>query len=247
MKTTKLIDQFQRARGSTDLAVIEGVQALKHAVRFDAELVSIVTADKAMLSTLLEELAPDVTANIVASAEEVNELVFNRLSPQPPRTKVIALAWRTNYTITDIPAHKPLILLEEPRDLENIGAVIRVAAAADAGGVCSTGPIDMWHPAVIRGAAGLQFALPVLSAQIKAVLKQGRPLISLDPTGEDISTVNLSSNSILVFGTERHGISQELLAQSEKVVKLPMKEGVSSLNLATSVAATLYSTFATLK
>ncbi|HMS31271.1 MAG TPA: TrmH family RNA methyltransferase, partial [Candidatus Saccharibacteria bacterium] len=41
--------------------------------------------------------------------------------------------------------------------------------------------------------------------------------------------------------TERHGISPKLLQASDKVVRLPMKAGVSSLNLATSVAATLYS------
>ncbi len=143
----------------------------------------------------------------------------------------------------DIDIDKPIVLLEEPRDLENIGAVIRVAAAANIGAVVISGPLDIWNPAIIRGAAGLHWALPVMSFdKVSSFLREyeSRPLISLDPTGKDINLATISRKSILVFGTERHGISQMLLARSDEIVRLPMKEGVSSLNLATSVAATLY-------
>ena len=39
----------------------------------------------------------------------------------------------------------PVVLLEDPRDLGNMGACVRVAAAADAAGVLSTGSHDPWH------------------------------------------------------------------------------------------------------
>ena len=55
----------------------------------------------------------------------------------------------------------PIVLLEDPRDLGNMGACVRVAAAADIAGVLSTGSHDPWHPDALRGAAGLHFALPV--------------------------------------------------------------------------------------
>ena len=45
---------------------------------------------------------------------------------------------------------------------------------------------------------------------------------------------------MLVFGTERAGLSDAMKARADRVVALPMREGVSSLNLATSVAAVLY-------
>ena len=43
----------------------------------------------------------------------------------------------------------------------NMGACVRVAAAADAAGVLTTGDNDPWHPDALRGAAGLHYALPV--------------------------------------------------------------------------------------
>jgi TrmH family RNA methyltransferase len=46
---------------------------------------------------------------------------------------------------------------------------------------------------------------------------------------------------VLAFGTERHGLSSELRARCDRIVALPMRAGVSSMNLATSVSATLLS------
>ena len=241
MKNSQLIDLFQRARKDTNLAVIEGVQALKHAARFKAELECIITSDKKLLETMLNELAPDVTEEILPQAEEVSEDTFTRLSPQPPRTKIIAVAKRRNYKLSVIDQIKPIVMLEDPRDLENIGAVIRVSAAADVAAVCITGSIDVWHPGVIRGGAGLHFALPVVNTSFKDIEQLNRPLVSLDPTGSEVKRGTIEHNAVLIFGTERYGISKELLEKSGQIVRLPMRAGVSSLNLATSVAATLYS------
>lgn len=191
---------------------------------------------------MLAELANDVKESILTKVTVVSESTFNKLSPRPHRTKVIALARRKGYYMPDISPSRPIVFLEEPRDLENIGAVIRVAAAADAGAVIISGPLDIWHPAIIRGAAGLHWALPVMSNPNPSFLRRqgSRSIISLDPTGDDITKTNIPKNSILIFGTERHGISDKLLSQSDQIIRLPMKSGVSSLNLATSVAATLY-------
>lgn len=209
-----------------------------------------------MLRILLAELADDVKDVIIENTTEVSEELFNTLSPQPHRTKVMALAQRKPYKVNNIDPNKPIVLLEQPRDLENIGAVIRVSAAANAGAVIITGPLDIWHPAIIRGAAGLHWALPVfcylaqseaepkdllpLLNQISQQTRDTRQIISLDPTGENIKNEILPQNAILIFGTERHGISDALLKNSHKIIRLPMRNGVSSLNLATSVAATLY-------
>lgn len=241
MRPTKLIDYFQRARKSSDLAVIEGIQALKHAARFKAPIQNIVTCDEQQLIAFLTELAPDIKDVVMRQIEIVEPSTFAKLSPQPPRTNVIAVSKRTTYSLEKVVANRPLVFLEDPKDLENIGAVIRVAAAADAAGVCISGTTDIWHSAVIRGGAGLHYALPVLNVSLEEILKLDRLKISLDPTGSETSLSTFPENVIFIFGTERHGISSDLLKKSDQIIRLPMKKGVSSLNLATSVAATLYS------
>ena len=240
MKHTQLIDRFQQAKNNKAVVVIEGVQALKHAVRFEAEFEQIVTPDIELITNLLKELAPDTLQKVTQHITCVDDTVFSKLSTRPHRTKVIALAKQRSYKLTDIDPKKPIVYLEEPKDLENIGAVIRVAAGANAGAVCISGSANIWHPAVIRGAAGLHFALPVMNATLELLESLSRPLISLDPTGEEVLFSDSLLQAILIFGTERHGINPQTLGKSDTIIRLPMKLGVSSLNLATSVAATLY-------
>ena len=85
MTQTQLIDYFQRARKNSEVAVIEGVQALKHAVRFQANIEKIVTSNKDQLAAFLTELAPDIRDTVLTDTEIVDESVFAKLSPQPPR------------------------------------------------------------------------------------------------------------------------------------------------------------------
>ena len=133
----------------------------------------------------------------------------------------------------------PVVLLEDPRTMGNMGACVRVAAAADAAAVLTTGGNDPWHPDALRGAAGLHYALPV--ARVEALPESDRPLIAIDPEGEALRPGALPARAILAFGTERHGLSDGLLERADGRLGIPMREGVSSLNLATSVAAVLFS------
>jgi TrmH family RNA methyltransferase len=107
--------------------------------------------------------------------------------------------------------------------------------------VFTTGSHDPWHPDALRGAAGLHYALPVARlAQGEELDSLDRPLIALDPEGQPLSPQGLPPRALLAFGTERYGLSDELLARADERARIPMRAGVSSLNLATSVAAVLF-------
>ena len=129
----------------------------------------------------------------------------------------------------------PLVVLDAPRSPGNAGAVIRVAAAAGASGVATIGTLDPWHPTVLRGSAGLHYALPVLHVEASEL---DGPFVLLDADG-DIHA-SLPDHAVLVVGSERSGIGPDLRARADLVLALPMRAGVSSLNLATAVAAALY-------
>jgi RNA methyltransferase, TrmH family len=130
------------------------------------------------------------------------------------------------------------VLLEDPRHLGNLGACVRVAAAAGAAGVLTTGRSDPWHPDALRGSAGLHFALPV--ARMWRLEPGDRPIVALDPAGEALRPGAVPPRAVLAFGTERDGLSDELLARADARLALPMRPGVSSLNLATAVSAVLF-------
>ncbi len=224
--------------------VLEGLHPLKHALRFGASVTEVLTRDRSELERLCAQLAPDVGERMSDLAREIDPAVFEQLAPLPPATGVIALAARPRVDPALVLAERrpaPVVLLEDPRDLGNLGACVRVAAAADAAGVMSTSSHDPWHPDAVRGAAGLQFALPVARVQWPPTAGLAeRPLLALDPDGEPLDPAALDPRSVLAFGTERHGLSRELAERADARVSIPMRAGVSSLNLATSVAAVLF-------
>lgn len=227
---------FRAARRDSGLAVLEGFHAVKHAVRFGAEVVRVVAAEGADVDGLAAALAPDVGA-VVRAAEVVPASVFEGLAPRAPRTGVIAVARRPVVSGASVLAAKgaPCVLLDAPQDLGNVGACVRVAAAAGARGVVTTGGKDPWSPAALRGSAGLHFALPVVRVERCDV-----PVIALDPDGEPLTADAIGDGAVLAFGTERGGLSREVLASATARLALPMQPGVSSLNLATAVSAVLY-------
>ncbi|MFE9311430.1 TrmH family RNA methyltransferase [Streptomyces sp. NPDC006706] len=226
-----------------DSVLLDGFHALKHALRFGAEVPVAVTADRHTALALADELAPDVRDTLDALLNEVPRETYASLVPRPHPTAVAALAVRPSRqanlrALAHSPRSAPVVVLDQPRNLGNAGAVIRLAAGFGATGVVTTGTLDPWHPTVVRGGAGLHFATAVERLDVDE-LPRG-PLFALDPEGEDIRGVKLPDDAVLAFGSERSGLSAELRARTDNLVALPMRPQVSSYNLATSVAMTLY-------
>jgi RNA methyltransferase, TrmH family len=211
---------------SPDVVVLSGVHAVKHAVRFGARLDSIVSADPAAALAVLAAVAPDVTVSV----RSVPEAEIVRLAGGP--VELVGLARRPEH----VPAGTgPAVLLDNPRHLGNLGAVVRVAAGFGARAVLSTGTVDPWHPTVVRAAAGLHYAVPV-----RRIAELPATVLAFDADGEDLRTVPIPDDAVLAFGSERHGLSAAVRARAVRVVAIPIRDRVSSYNLATSVAVALY-------
>ena len=230
----QLTDVARAGRDPT-LVVLEGFHAVKHAVRFGAELLGMWTADPLELAALAARLAPDVTLEpVVVEVAELARVV--------PRAQVVAVARRPAQPdpdgILSAEGPAPVVMLEDPRHLGNLGACVRVAAAAGAAGVITTGRQDPWHADALRGSGGLHFALPV--ARSRVLRTGGRPLIALDPAGDPLRVAEVPRRAVLAFGAERDGLSDELIARADARLALPMRPGVSSLNLATAVSGVLF-------
>lgn len=235
------VERWSRARRDPGLAVLEGLHPVKHALRFGGEVLEAVTPDRSALLDLAEGLAPDVRAALAGTVEVVEGELFRRLVPCPPATGVAAIARRPEIRAEVVladPALEPVVFLDRPRRMGNIGAVVRVAAAAGAAGVVTSGPHDPWNPAAIRGAAGLHFAVPV--ARVETLPATDRPVVAVDPGGDPLDPGSIPPRALLAFGTERHGLPESILWRAERKVSIPMRAGVSSLNLATAVAVVLY-------
>jgi RNA methyltransferase, TrmH family len=237
-----LIEKFRRARRDSSLVVLEGFHALKHAIRFQANISGAFAFNVKELISFARDLAPDTIGWLDEFVTEIPAQVFACLAEVPPDTGVISIAERRRTDVArilvDDKSLQPIIILENPTHLGNVGAVIRVAAAAGAEAVLTTGLQDPWAAGALRGSAGLHYAISVES--VSDIPPTNRPIIALHPEGAALRPDIIPDNAVLIFGSERHGLTQQWLNKATQAVKIPMRNGVSSLNLATAVAITLY-------
>ena len=239
---------LREAQDSPSLVFLSGFHAIKHALRFGAEILCIVTTDIEKLQGFVKKLAPDFfglykkgVVELIPEAQ-IQSLHENRLHwtgvwavAKRPEVDSVALLQNTERTA-------PLVLLEDPKNAGNLGASIRVAAALGASGLVVIGKSDQsdpWAPRVVQGASGLHFALPI--GRIPRLEEFSGTLVMFDPEGADISSVAIPKDALFLFGTERGGITDATKERGALKVRIPMREGVSSLNLATSVSIALYS------
>jgi RNA methyltransferase, TrmH family len=226
--------------------LLDGFHTLKHALRFGAEVHLAVAADKDAVLRLAAGLAPDLVADLGRRVVQVPAAVLRELVTRVHPTAVAALAARPDRAanlaaLGRRPRRAPVVVLDGPRNLGNVGAVVRLAAGFGVTGVVTTGDLDPWHPNAVRSGAGLHYATPVerTAEGSTAALPPG-PLYVLDPEGGDIRATGLPDDALIVFGSERHGVSAALRDRAAELVALPMRAQVSSYNLATSVGMALY-------
>lgn len=240
MQVSQIKSLLQKnSSGVEEFAICQGLHAVKHALRFKAKPEVIITRDKKQLLELAQKLCPDLVGELSGVLELQD---FEELTDQQVRTGVIGVFKKPRKA--DLSEGGRVVLLDNPKDLNNIGAVIRVCAAVGIKDLILTGDSNPWNVRAMRAGAGLQFALNIHKLTHNQVTSLNRPLISFDERGEELNQTTkkqVPEDVILIFGSERDGISEKLKESSSSILKLPMQTGVSSLNLATSVAGALYS------
>jgi len=227
------MQQRETRPDSRELVRLDGFHAVKHALRFGAVIDRIVAVDRDEALALARQLAPDVAEALAERVEAVEPSELEHV----PYSGVVAWARRPRATSNDVGRNAPSVWLEDPRDLGNLGACIRVAAAAEAAGAFVSGDRDPWAPPAVRGSAGLHFAIPVVHGPPDL---EARTLVAVAVDGDRLDPAAVPDNAVLAFGTERHGLSEAVREQASLTLALPMLVGVSSLNLATAVSAVLF-------
>ncbi|HEX6903583.1 MAG TPA: RNA methyltransferase [Thermoanaerobaculia bacterium] len=139
-----------------------------------------------------------------------------------------------------------VVLLEDVQDPRNLGAVLRVCEGAGVGRVLirdrGSAPVS---PTVAKTAAGATEWLAVeritnSGMEIERLKEEGYWVYGTDPAGDPPWDVDLSGKVVLCFGGEEKGLRARTRQLCDRMIGLPMRGRVGSLNIATSAAAVLY-------
>lgn len=140
-----------------------------------------------------------------------------------------------------------VLALETLQDPGNLGTIIRTAAAAGADGLfLSADSVDLDHPKVLRASAGQWFRLPITqSANLQKTLhelhQKGVQIVATTPVAKLTHwEIDWQKPSVILLGNEGAGLSSEIVKIADAPVKIPLSQGVESLNVAIAAAVILY-------
>ena len=138
------------------------------------------------------------------------------------------------------------VLVEDVQDPRNLGALLRVCEGAGASRVLirdrGSAPLSATVVKTSAGAAEwLELERVVNSArEIKRAQDEGFWVYGSDASGDPPWDVDLTGKVLLCLGGEQDGLRAQTRKLCDRLVGLPMRGRIESLNLATAAAALLY-------
>lgn len=177
---------------------------------------------------------PDVPALCLADA------LFAKLTPVDTPSGILA-----EIDIPDTRGRPTdgAVLIERVQDPGNLGAILRVAAAAGAGTVMlSPGCAEAWSPKCLRGAQGAHFRLDIVEQVVlpDAIAALALPVYAASlGASRELYQLDLRAPAAFLFGNEGAGLSEPLLERTTPFV-IPMPGDMESLNVATAAAICLF-------
>jgi 23S rRNA (guanosine2251-2'-O)-methyltransferase len=139
-----------------------------------------------------------------------------------------------------------VVLLEDVQDPRNLGAVLRVCEGAGVGRVLirdrGSAPVS---PTVSKTAAGATEWLEIgritnTAAEVERLKKQGYWVYGTDADGEPPWDIDLTGKVLILLGGEEKGLRARTRQICDRMIGLPMRGRVGSLNISTATAAILY-------
>ncbi len=140
-----------------------------------------------------------------------------------------------------------LVLLDELTDPQNVGAIIRSAAAFGASGVLI--PEHRQAPvtgAVVKVSAGMVFSVPLVSIgnvnyTVHNLKEMGFKTYGLVMNGTmNVADEKFEAPTLFIVGNEGRGIREKTLELCDVRLRIPMNPRCESLNASVSAAVVLY-------
>ncbi len=192
---------------------------------------------------MLDELPIDETADILILKPQD----FKRISDEKtPQGIALLMPFSRPNIDQNFPNVDTLIYLDRVNDPGNLGTIVRSALWFGFNTLLlSPQSIDPYNPKVVRAGVGYTTlgriydnvsysCLQQLAAEnhydICVSVLNGRPLMTFNP----------SKRSIIIFGSEAHGVSGELYKIADNKLTVPRQGKGESLNLGAAAAIFLY-------
>ena len=244
-KNIKKLLSKAKSRKESQSFVVEGVKEIK--ICFEAKfnfielfICSEILSKKNLLFTNKNFSNTNIT--------DLSLKLYKQLSYKKKGEGLLALVKSKSFELKNLILTKnPFILVaESPEKPGNIGAILRTADAAGVDAVIIANPkTELFNPNVIRSSLGSVFTTNIATGTstevIDFLIKNKINIYStFIEKSIDFTSVNYNGSCAIVVGTESSSLTDEWAINSTKLIKIPMKGKMDSLNLSVSAAIVIF-------
>ena len=181
--------------------------------------------------------------------ETVTEEIFRKMSDTDAPQGILCVIRRQEYKldqILDAPAPL-LVVLENLQDPGNLGTILRTGEGAGITGVIiGKETVDIYNPKAVRATMGSIFRVPFvctddLKGALETVRSRGVKTYAAHLSGRDLyEEGSFCAGTAFLIGNEAKGLSAEVTALADGLLRIPMEGKVESLNAAVAAALLVY-------
>ena len=231
--------QQKKYRDKENKFLLEGFKSIEEAFNAGIEIeYAFVLKEKAEQYKFLGE-------KVILTTEPV----LKKISTTDTAPDAVAVGIKKHYDNSILKSAKKVVLLENIKDLGNLGTILRTSTAFGADAVVLFGSecADLYNPKCVRSSVGNLWKIPVLYIrEIKELEKyffDFQRIATLPRAEKYLKDFKCIEKCLIMFGSEADGLSDELIDFSTDSVKIEMASSVESLNLSISCAVVLYKLF----
>ena len=248
VKALKALER-KKGRREQNAFLAEGARLIEEALNYGWEPVQVITSPEGLERSYVQDLVSRAEAEGAQSLLIHPRLLAQVARKENPQT-VLATFRPKMRTLADIPAKHvqsgTLLALYQVRDPGNLGTILRTSDFANVNGVILIGDCcDAYSFEGVRASMGSLFAMPFYYASEEEFLswKQGSglPMLAASMNGKHPHhDAPYGDASIIIMGNEQSGLPAHVEEACDTLVRIPMREGADSLNLATATALMVY-------
>jgi TrmH family RNA methyltransferase len=234
-----------KERKKQNLLLLEGTNLITEACQVKYPLLTVCCTEKWINNypILYEQLLKN-TEKLELVSGEVLEAIATTVNPDG----IIATAPRRSTNLAYNPQLSLGLVLEKLQDPGNLGTIIRSSVATGVDNLwLSDGSVELDNPKVLRASVGQWFRLPMgvtddLISLINYYKTQQKVQIiaTLPQVTKTYWEIDLTKPSLILFGNESRGLSEELVSLADELVTIPLQNGVESLNVGIAASLLLY-------
>lgn len=252
IKNILLLKNKAKTRREQDCFIVEGIRMFME-IPVSCLVKTYLSED--FFSGMEHNLQENIKSRI-GEYEVVSNSVFQSMSDTVTPQGILAVVRQNHMTFEQILSleHSAwchcYLILEDIQDPGNLGTIIRTSEGAGVSAVImSRNTVDIYNPKVVRSTMGSVFRMPYVYADNlkEAVVKmkeRGITVYAAHLKGKsDYDEGDYTNPSAFMIGNEGNGLTDEMTALADRLIRIPMCGQVESLNAASAATVLMYESY----